>query len=57
MVYCSPVKCKLQASMDIKCRVNTAQEKRNESGFFTLKGNQMFSVDTTLEKFVRNLTK
>ena len=56
-MYCSPVKCKLQASMDIKCRVNTAQEKRNESGFFTLKGNQMFSVDTTLEKFVRNLTK
>ena len=51
-MYRSGVKCKLQSSMGIKtkCRVNTVQERRNESGVFTLKGNQMFSLDTTLEK-------
>ena len=55
MVYRSRVKCKLQVSMEIKTkrRVNTAQEKRNESGVFKLKGSQMFSLHTTLEKFVK----
>ena len=55
-MYRSRVKCKLQVSMEIKTkrRVNTAQgKKRNESGVFKLKGNQIFSLHTTLEKFVK----